>query len=143
VFDGTALLQQVFLATLVTAVLKVKTGTGASVIVWRRDLESMKAIIYAALCYRSRQVVIGPRQRRPCGMTEASLPWPDVSLDYSMSTCTRTKHSIQMSRACEVIASVMTYLPSHIHVRFLRLFLLELYLVTYPLHTTSIMHLIV
>jgi hypothetical protein len=102
VFGGTASLRRACLATLVTAGLKVKTGTGASAPVWQQGRESMKAIIYAALCYRSRQVVIGPRQRRPCGMTEAFLPLPGYSLYLSMLRCTRTKYRNQMSRACEV-----------------------------------------
>lgn len=73
----------------------------------------MKATIYAALCYRTR-VVTGPRQRRPCGMTEAFLPLPSISLRLSIEILKYNPREGNVALHVEVIASVMTYLPSHI-----------------------------
>jgi hypothetical protein len=68
----------------------------------------MKATVYAALCYR-RQVVTRPQQRRLCGMTEASLPLPNLSLQLSVEMHKYKTQETKCRVHVEVIASVMTY----------------------------------
>jgi hypothetical protein len=68
----------------------------------------MKAIIYAVLCYRT-QVVTRPRQRRLCGMTEAFLPLPNLSLQLSFQMHENLSNERKCRVHVDVIASVVTY----------------------------------
>jgi hypothetical protein len=68
----------------------------------------MKATIYAVLCYHTR-VVTRPRQRRLCGMTEAFLPLPGVSLQLSVEMHKNETQERKCRVHVEVIASVVTY----------------------------------
>jgi hypothetical protein len=78
----------------------------------------MKATIYAVICYR-RQVVTRLRQRRLCGMTEAFLPLPIVSLQLSIEIHENETQERKCRVHVQVIASVVTYLPSNIYIHFI------------------------